>query len=367
MAKSSGAAAGEEGDRRRGQAARAAALQDHAAPTSSAGDRLRLQAARAVEPPASAATHAGAGDRLPFELVTPHGTVRGALPLPGRPVHLSEAVVPLFGVDSAIVDQAVRHAAATGQPSRCGPGCGACCRQLVPLAVPEAFALTATLRDLPPAQRHLLRHRFAHLGATLARHPDLRHRLFAIDADPAATTATALAYFDLAIACPFLERDGDPPARAATGGQPLPRSLAGGGAPPPGSNDPRWDDPRRPVLLAEGSCSIHPARPSICREFHVASDPAWCATPAAAKAVAIPTPLRLSELLAHAHAYLYRLDRPLLIPLALAPSWTADHPELDHLAWPAAPLLRDLLGAMARAMAEGGPRAATAFNPDGAP
>jgi len=237
-------------------------------------------------------------------------------------VRLSEVVVPLLGLDTALIEQAVRHAAADGEPSRCGPTCGACCRQLVPLSAPEAFALTAAMRDLPGERRQQLRHRFAAIGATLARYPDLSRRILAIDDDETVTATTALAYFHLAMACPFLE---------------------------------------------EESCSIHPARPSICREYHVSSEPAWCATPEAGQSEAIAVPLRLSELLAHAHAYLYHLERPLLVPLSLAPSWTADHPELDRLAWPAAPLFRDLLGAMGRAMKDGPARAAATLNEESPP
>jgi len=255
----------------------------------------------------------GSANRLPFDLATPRGRLHGVLPLPSQPVRLSEVVVPLLGLDTAVVDQTVRHTAAVGRPSRCGPACGACCRQLVPLSAPEAFALTAAMRDLPDDQRRRLRHRFAALGATLARHPDLTQRILDIEGDEAATTVTALDYFDLQLACPFLEGE---------------------------------------------SCSIHPARPSICREFHVTSNPAACADPAAGGTLAIEMPLRLSELLAHAHAHLYRLDRPLLVPLALAPSWVADHPELDCLAWEPGPLLQDLLGAMARAMTDSPARAA---------
>ncbi len=265
-----------------------------------------------VERNAGAPTDEASDGHLPFELPTPHGTVRGDLPLPPQAVRLSEVVVPLLTLDSALVDQAVRHAAAGHTPCTCGPGCGTCCRQLVPLSAPEAFALTATMRHLSGEQRQRLRPRFTAIGATLARYPDLARRIFTVETSDAAVNATALAYFDLGLPCPFLEAE---------------------------------------------SCAIHRFRPAACREFNVASDPAWCATPAAATTVAIPAPLRLSSLLAQAHAHLYRLPQPLLVPLSLAPSWCADHPELDRLAWDPATLMRDLLGAMARVMkiSEGSP------------
>ncbi len=51
----------------------------------------------------------------------------------------------------AAADAATAHAG----PVSCGPGCAACCRELVPVAEPEAFALAAVVEAMPepPALR----------------------------------------------------------------------------------------------------------------------------------------------------------------------------------------------------------------------
>ena len=255
-----------------------------------------------AEPPSP--PHVASTLAFPLDLTTPHGRLRATLPLPDRPLRLSEVVPLLLQIDTQIVGQALRRAADDGHATTCGPGCGACCRQLAAVSVPEAFAITATLTGLAPDHRLRVQARFAGAAATLERHPELLARLQTPAADDA--VATARDYFDLRLACPFLE---------------------------------------------EESCSIHRDRPSICREINVSSPPALCRAPFTNAVAGIRSPLRLSEVLARAHAHLYERPAPRLLPLSLAPRWVADHPDLDHLAWPAEPLLRDLVAAMQRGMA----------------
>jgi len=243
---------------------------------------------------------------LALDLQTPNGAVRGTLPLPDRPVRLSEIVPVAIGIDGQVVAQALRRAADEGRPVTCGPACGACCRQPVPVSAPEAFAVTEALGTLPPDLRERVTARFASTAEALAAHADLRARLTTPPADDAAATATARDYFRLQLPCPFLE---------------------------------------------EESCAFHRFRPSACREHNVSSPPALCRDPFANAVVSIRGPLRLSEILARLHAHLYEQPAPLLVPLSLAPTWAADHPDLDHRAWPADRLLPDLIAAMQRAMA----------------
>jgi len=241
-----------------------------------------------------------------LDLPTPHGAIRGTLPLPDRPVRLSEIVPVAVGIGGQVVAQALRRAADDGRPTTCGPACGACCRQLVPVSAPEAFAVSAALGALTPDHHTRVNARLSATAEALAAHPDLLSRLMTPAADDATAAATAHDYFALQLPCPFLE---------------------------------------------EESCSFHRFRPSICREHNVSSPPTLCGDPFANPVKPIAIPVRLSEILARAHAHLYALPAPLLLPLSLAPTWVADHPDLDRLAWPADRLLPDLIAAMQRAMA----------------
>jgi Fe-S-cluster containining protein len=243
---------------------------------------------------------------FPLDLATPFGRLRATLPLPDRPLRLSELVPLLLQIDGQVVDRALRHAAHAGRPVACGPGCGACCRELVPVSIPEAFAVTAAYAVLETDHRRRVTERFATVAATLERHPELADWIQTPAADDHAVKATAHRYFDLQLPCPFLEDE---------------------------------------------NCSIHRHRPSVCREFNVSSPPALCRDPIANPVESIPSPVQLSNILAHAHAHLYEQPTPQLLPLSLVPRWVADHPELDRLAWPADTLLRDLVSAMQRAMA----------------
>jgi len=245
---------------------------------------------------------------VPFslDLTTPHGRLRATVPLPERPLRLSEVVPLALQIGGQVVAQTVRRAADEGRPVTCGPACGACCRQLAAISIPEAFAVMAALRHTAPDHRRRIEERFAGAAAVLQQHPGLLDRVHAPGADAAAANATARDYFALQLPCPFLEDE---------------------------------------------SCSIHRDRPSICREVNVVSPPALCRDPFANAVQSIRSPVHLSEILARLHAHLYQQPAPLLVPLSLAPTWVTDHPDLDRLAWPADRLLPDLVAAMQRAMA----------------
>ena len=86
-------------------------------------------------------------------------------------------------------------------------------------------------------------------------------------------------------------------------------------------------------FLVEESCSIHPHRPVACREYNVTSPPSWCGDPYSYEVVKVPMPLPLSAPLARLTAGLTD-SKAQLIPLTLAPSWVAEHGELQRQQWP---------------------------------
>lgn len=160
------------------------------------------------------------GERLALEFAVPAG--------PARPRH----VLPMAqDLANQVVDQAVRRAGEQGARVSCRKGCGACCRQFVPIAETEAYHLAELLAALPEPRQAVVRERFR---AALAR---LEEAGFALDPERFAgedTSRLGLAYFHLGIACPFLEDE---------------------------------------------SCSIHLQRPISCREYLVTSPAQECARP----------------------------------------------------------------------------------------
>lgn len=174
-------------------------------------------------------------------------TARVTLNLGGEAVEMSISVpdamvdpvrmLPVFrAIAHGIVDTAVEQEVKAGREVSCKAGCGACCRQLVPVSELEARQLAELVAALPEPRQAEVRERFRAALRRLDvtgmlgklrnpdRHPDYTHRALGIE------------YFQLGIPCPFLE---------------------------------------------EESCSIHPDRPISCREYLVTSPPKNCARPTA--------------------------------------------------------------------------------------
>jgi Fe-S-cluster containining protein len=164
------------------------------------------------------------------------GDLRIAHPItvPSAPVPASEVIPALQELVDAVVSTAEM-----GKTISCRKGCGACCRQLVPISRTEGERLLDLVDSLPAPRREAIVARFAAAAEQLAR-ANLADALL----DPAKRAGTtdrelsqsdrelSVAYFAQHIACPFLE---------------------------------------------EESCSIHRDRPLVCREYLVTSPAELCA------------------------------------------------------------------------------------------
>src|SRR5262245_28936346 len=142
--------------------------------------------------------------------------------VPNAQVRAVEIVPALQGLVNAVVE-----AAEAGQTISCRKGCGACCRQLVPVSRSEGERLLQVVDALPAERRDVLMKRFATAEAVIES-AGLKERRDRSDRELSA------AYFALRLPCPFLE---------------------------------------------EESCSIHPERPLVCREYLVTSPAELCSGP----------------------------------------------------------------------------------------
>lgn len=180
---------------------------------------VRLSAA----PPEGGATATGrvvlevGGERIPVEMTVPAGSVA------------VEDVLPiLHGLSSLFATRATARVEAEGREISCRAGCGACCRQMVPVAPAEARALARLVEAMPEPRRERVRRRFD--AALDALEPlGLMERL---DLNRDDRQVIAREYFAAGVACPFLEDE---------------------------------------------ACSIHADRPLSCREYLVTSPPNLCA------------------------------------------------------------------------------------------
>jgi Fe-S-cluster containining protein len=190
----------------------------------------------------------------------------------------AEALLPdLRRLATQVIDHAVAAVEQDGQRVSCAKGCGACCRQMVPVSPVEARELARIVAAMPPERAAAVRRRFA----------DARQRMEAAnlgstrgnpDDDQAAYGPYSLAYFRQGVPCPFLEDE---------------------------------------------SCSIHPDRPLVCREYLVTTPPEACAAIGAGRVRRVPVPLSLWTVLSKAASDDGRLE---WMPLIESLDHAASHP-----------------------------------------
>jgi Fe-S-cluster containining protein len=209
-----------------------------------------------------------AGERLRLEVQIPAGPTRRA------------ALLPLYRtITEFIVEVGVKAAEGRGERVSCCKGCGACCRQLVPISQLEARELAELVSELPEPRRSLVVARFEEARQRLAQAGLLERLEHPERFSDEELRPLGLEYFRLGIACPLLE---------------------------------------------EESCSIHPDRPLACREYLVTSPAAHCGHPEENQVRGVPLPLAVSSAVCRMDVQPgERFTR--WVPLILALSWSQDH------------------------------------------
>lgn len=208
------------------------------------------------------------GQQLKLKLVVPAGEVPPEVLLPSLQ-QLSDRVV------EGVEDKVRRN----GLEISCRKGCGACCRQLVPISPAEARLLAEIVENMPTEAQAVIRKRFD-LAVQRLQESGLQeqainyHRL-----SESEIRSVGSAYFKLGIPCPFLD---------------------------------------------EESCSIHPFRPLVCREYLVISSPDHCATLAEEHIRRLQFPVSIAS----AFAGMDGVSVPgenIYLPLIIALQWSAAH------------------------------------------
>jgi Fe-S-cluster containining protein len=220
----------------------------------------------------------------------PSATADVRVAIGGEPVHLQMTVptgpapirhlLPVFqGIADVVVGVGERKAIQAGQAISCRAGCGACCRQVVPISPSEARALARLVAALPEPRRSEVRARFATALERLRAAGVIEPLLAREAAEGETLRPIGLAYFREGVPCPFLEDE---------------------------------------------SCSIHRERPLACREYLVTSPAAACSHPTPDSVHCVPIPAR-------AAAALRRVDRDAApdeaewVPLIMTLEYAAGH------------------------------------------
>jgi Fe-S-cluster containining protein len=207
-----------------------------------------------------------AGRKLRLRLNVPDGKTRGI------------ELLPLFqALADTLVEAAADDAEAKGFAISCRKGCGACCRQLVPISDVEAESLRDLVEALPESRRTVIVERFQRARQELGG-AGLLDTLYAPERVPAADAqALGDAYFALGLACPFLDDE---------------------------------------------ACSIHAQRPLACREYLVTTPAVHCERPSDENVHRVPMPALVSRAIRRIEEDESRDHEP-WIPMILALEWPA--------------------------------------------
>ena len=213
--------------------------------------------------------------RAKFTLRLGKNTYNCDIEMPAGPTRVVDVLPILNSVVRLVVDSAVEETTDEGKTITCKAGCGACCRQPVPVSLHEAEALLKVIAGMEPERRARVQGRFEE-GIRKLGDAGLIEGLAGIQAlDDAARRELALKYFALGVACPFLE---------------------------------------------EESCSIYEHRPMRCREYLVTSPAEHCASPS-------PETVKMVQLKGAPSQALYRLaagdgkGEAEVVVMTLLPEW----------------------------------------------
>ncbi len=201
---------------------------------------------------------------------------------------------------------AIDNTAQTGAGISCQKGCAACCRMMIPVSPPEAFALRTVVESLPSPKKERVFERIQTAQSTLreAGLEEALHRLAFSDDQSTDEELKPLnrAYYALRMPCPFLEDE---------------------------------------------VCSIYENRPSACRELLVTSPAELCQDLIRNPVHPIPSPFRIGTILSKLWADC--CQGPVrLIPLPFALDWAKAGENRNTRTWAGPELLSKALDAAAQ-------------------
>jgi Fe-S-cluster containining protein len=202
--------------------------------------------------------------------------------VPSEPIALKEMLPLFFSFADAVVGSTAESVEQSGEKISCKKGCGACCRQLVPISESEARWIRQLFDGLPPARQNEIRERFAAARRRLAEAGLLEKLLHPEDWRKGEGGPIAMEYFHLGIACPFLENE---------------------------------------------ACSIHADRPLKCREYLVTSLAENCRRPNGENIKLVKLPFQMWTAAARLDNRLPSNREIRWLPLILALEWTDAHTE----------------------------------------
>jgi Fe-S-cluster containining protein len=217
-----------------------------------------------------------------IKLSGPDWDLQTTISVPQGPTAVREMLPLAQSFADAVINAVVKTNEEKGQKISCTKGCGACCRQPVPITETEARHIGTLIENLPEPRRTAVRRRFAEARQRLEKAGLLEQLLHPEEILIDKKQTFALQYFFQGIPCPFLEDE---------------------------------------------SCSIYADRPIVCREYLVTSAVEHCAHPTAGTIRAVKMPVKVWTALARLDGSSSSQGKLPWVPLILAPEWAEAHPE----------------------------------------
>ena len=244
--------------------------------------------------------------KVNVELASPEWRLRTSVSVPKEPITLEDILPLLHSFADAVVGAAAKTAEDGGRKISCRRGCGACCRQPVPLSEAEARWICDLVGRLPAARQSEIRERFAEAGRRLAEAGLLEKLRHPESWEKDEGWSIAMSYFRLGIPCPFLEDE---------------------------------------------ACSIHSERPLKCREYLVTSPSENCRHPSAGNIAMVELPFQMWMALARLGRSSPSGQKIPWVPLVLALEWAELHTE-PAPARPGHELLKEFFALLSRKQPE---------------
>jgi Fe-S-cluster containining protein len=212
----------------------------------------------------------------------PDWRFQAKLTVPTGPMRFAQALPLVRALADTVVKAAAKASEDKGEKISCKAGCGACCRQLVPISEIEARRIGELVEAMPEPRRTEIRARFADDHRRLEEAGLLDRLLHHENPIQGQMAALGIEYFRHRLPCPFLENE---------------------------------------------SCSIYAERPLACREYLVTSPAEHCANPTPETVHGVKQPFWVWTALARLDEG-SEPDRFLRwVPLVLAPEWADANPD----------------------------------------
>ena len=230
-------------------------------------------------------------ERLNLTITTTSGDLQAQIDVPTGFIPITKIVPVLRSLGDQAQDLEIARTNRAGKTISCQKGCAACCRPMIPVSPPEAFALVEAIKDLPQDHQNRIKQNLTQTKERL-QNAGLLTALQDLTDSPRQHSDDDLdslnrAYYALRLPCIFLENE---------------------------------------------ICSIYEHRPAGCRGHLVTSPPEWCQDMEKNPIQALHIPLRAGTVLSLLWADLTG-EAVRLMPLPLAFEWAEKHQDLNTQTW----------------------------------